>query len=371
MRLRYADRMEVFSKDDQQVFSTAAAQWGDIYVAQHMNGQKLNIELRAQETPVRFIRLRWLFAEDEKRSGIRIYGDEWERGYGAMEWRGIRPERCMPWVCAVSNGSDRNLQTAGRFTECYGVMTQPAAFCLWQYDTEGLTLWLDVRNGGEGVRLNGRTVDVCAVVMSEYRDESAFAALKAFYRELCPNPLKADHKVYGSNNWYYAYGHSSHEEILADTDFVAGLCAGLQNPPYMVIDDGWQPNPCDGPWHIGNERFLDMKGLCKSMKAKGVRTGIWIRYLRDRARQTEGITPPTHGRTFSAPSAGPLSAGDGPSLCAQRRYSFRSLWRHAEAYFIILSAQRPRVKGGKRIDRRKKSGSAFGAPVIYHRLRPR
>lgn len=291
MLLRYADRMEVFTQTEQKLFLTPSAEWGDVYVAQQMAGDALKIELRAQETPVRFIRLRWQFAAEEKRSGIRIYGDEWERGYGNMAWQGIRPERGMPWVCAASNGSDRNRDAEGRFTECFGVMTQPNAFCLWQYDTEGVTLWMDVRNGGTGVQLNGRTLAVCSVVMAEYRNQSAFAALKAFYHLLSPNPLKADHKIYGSNNWYYAYGRSSHEEILADTEFVASLCTDSNNPPYMVIDDGWQPNPCDGPWHIGNERFPDMKALCEQMKERGVRTGIWIRYLRDLAQQTEGITP--------------------------------------------------------------------------------
>lgn len=291
MQLRIADRMEIFTRSGQRMFSASCAEWEDVYVAQHLEGRKLNVELRAQETPVSFIRLRWQFAEAERRAEVRIYGDAWERGYGTMAWQGIRPERCMPWVCAVSNGSDQNMDRTGRFTECFGVMTQPSAFCLWQYDPAGLTLWLDVRNGGEGVCLNGRTLKVCTVLMEEYRDESAFGALKAFYRDLCPNPLKPDHMVYGSNNWYYAYGKSSREEILADTDFVAGLCTDRDNPPYMVIDDGWQPNSCDGPWHTGNERFPDMKGLCDAMKKKGVRTGIWIRYLHDCARQTEGITP--------------------------------------------------------------------------------
>lgn len=291
MQLRFSDRMEIISQSGQQMFSAPSAEWGDVSVAQRLDGDKLYIELCAKDTQVRFIRLRWNFADAEKREGVRVYGDEWERAYGNMAWQGIRPERCMPWVCAVSNGSDRCADTAGRYTECFGVMTQPNAFCLWQYDTEGVTLWMDVRNGGRGVRLNGRKLDVCTVVMAEYRNQSAFAALKAFYRSLCPAPLKADHKIYGSNNWYYAYGKSSHEEILADTEFVASLCTDAENPPYMVIDDGWQPNPCDGPWHIGNERFPDMKRLCDEMKQKGVRPGIWIRYLRDLAKQTEGVTP--------------------------------------------------------------------------------
>lgn len=291
MQLRYADKIEIFSEKDQHISSTLSAKWNDVNVVQHIASQTLNIELCANETPVCFIRLRWNFSEAEKRSEIRVYGDEWERGYGAMAWQSIRPDRCMPWVCAVSNGSDRSVETAGRFTECFGVMTQPSAFCLWQYDTAGLTLWLDVRNGGEGVLLHGRTLQVCSVMMMDYRDQSAFDALKDFYHHLCPNPLIADHKVYGSNNWYYAYGKSSHEEILADAEFISNLCADQSNPPYMVIDDGWQLNPCDGPWNTGNKRFPDMKRLCEAMKEKGVRTGIWIRYLHDKAKQTENVTP--------------------------------------------------------------------------------
>lgn len=291
MQMRYADYMEMVTAGGKKMFSGREAHWDDALVAQVLTDGALKVQLTAGNTKVEYIRLRWNFCEEDRRSGVKVYGDEWERGYGAMAWQGIRPERCMPWVCAVSNGSDMEADAAGRLTECYGVMTQPAAFCLWQYDTHGVTLWMDVRNGGEGVRLHGRTLEVCTIVMRAYREVSAFSALKAFYRELCPAPLKPAKPVYGSNNWYYAYGKSSHEEILADTDFVVSLCEGQENRPYMVIDDGWQPNPCDGPWDRGNERFPDMKGLCEAMKAKGVIPGIWIRYLRDDARQTEGISP--------------------------------------------------------------------------------
>ncbi len=290
MLIRTADLCEIIMENAQKTFSASCAQWQDVTVEQQLVDGRLLVTLQAEETPVRLIRLRWHFAQRRKEA-LRIYGDEWERGYGTMAWQGIKPERCMPWVCAASNGSDREESAENRLTECFGVMTQPAAFCLWQYDPQGVTLWMDVRNGGEGVHLHGRKLKVCSVVMSEYRNLTAFQALKAFYHTLCPAPLQADHRVYGSNNWYYAYGHSSQEEILRDTDLVASLCQGLANPPYMVIDDGWSPNACDGPWHCGNARFPDMKALCDAMKAKGVRPGIWIRYLSDKARQTEGITP--------------------------------------------------------------------------------
>lgn len=287
MKIRFSDIIQIVSESG----SAVSAQWNDVSVSQEMTARGMKVVLTAQETPVKYINLRWNFTAEEKRTeAVRVLGDEWERGYGAMEWRGIVNERNMPWVCAVSNGSDANPDMSGRFTECFGVMTRPNAFCMWNYDTHGVTLKIDVRNGGSGVVLAGRVLEVCEIVFSEYRNVSAFAALKDYYKSLCTDPIFPKHPVYGSNNWYYAYGKSSHEEILSDTDFVVARCGKQENIPYMVIDDGWQPNRCDGPWHLGNERFPDMKALADSMKEKGVRPGIWIRYLHDEARQTPGVT---------------------------------------------------------------------------------
>ncbi len=292
MKLRYPDCITVYAEQGQADFAGAPqVQWQDIRLMLTMGEDALRVQLCAEHSPVRYVWLYWRFSDGEKRTGIRVYGDEWERSYGAMAWRGIVPQRCMPWVCAVSNGSDAEADTHGRYTECFGVKTRPGALCFWQYDGAGLTLWLDVRNGGSGVLLEGRTLEVCQIVFATYRDTTAFRALHSFYAALCPDILTPDHKVYGSNNWYYAYGKNSHEEILGDSKIVAELCSGNANRPYMVIDDGWQPNPCDGPWHITNERFPDMKRLADEMREIGVRPGIWIRYLADEKRETPGILP--------------------------------------------------------------------------------
>ncbi|MGN1128395.1 MAG: alpha-galactosidase, partial [Candidatus Flemingiibacterium sp.] len=243
----------------------------------------LEVKLTADKTPVGYLRLRWNFSEEEvRRDPVRVYGDVWERSYGDLEWRGIVPERCMPWVCAVSNGSDQNPDTSGRFTECFGVKTQPGAMCFWQYDTHGVTLWSDVRCGGVGVVLEGRTLDVCEVIFGEYRDISAFAALKSYYSQLCDHPLLPDHKVYGTNNWYYAYGRISHESVINDTKLLTRLCTGIQNRPYMVIDAGWDKNGSTAPWSELREGcFSDMKALADEMRELGARPGIWVRPLRD------------------------------------------------------------------------------------------
>lgn len=288
MKLRKPDSILLYSEKNRY----AGGCFEDIRAWFEENDSALVVKLTADATPVSYVHLRWNFSKDEMRTEpVRVMGDEWERGYGEMEWRGIVPHRCMPWMCAVSNGSDAQPDVSGRFTECFGVKVRPSAMCFWQYDQNGVTLWLDVRNGGSGVLLGGRELTVCEVVFAEYRDMTAFHAVCKFCAELCDDPIFPPHKVYGSNNWYYAYGKSSHEEILEDTKLVSELCAGLENPPYMVIDDGWQPNPVDGPWDRGNEHFPDMKALADGMKAAGVRPGIWIRYLNDSKYEAEGVLP--------------------------------------------------------------------------------
>ena len=284
MKLRYPDYFSVFCES--RVFETSERTAafddvkGEICVA---NGENLCVSLSAKETAVKYLKLRWNFTEEEKRTDlIKVYGDVWERSYGDIEWRGIVPDRYMPWVCAVSNGSDQAEDTSGRFTECFGVKTCPAAMCFWQYDAGGITLWLDVRCGGEGVILNGRTIDVCEIVFGEYRDVSAFSALKKYYSLLCDAPLKLDHKIYGSNNWYYAYGKISHSSVIKDAQLLAELCRGITEKPYMIIDAGWEKNVHSAPWsELKEGAFYDMEALAAQMSEMGVRPGIWIRPLRD------------------------------------------------------------------------------------------
>lgn len=291
MKLRFADRIEIITEKEEMSFDSVPCKMNDVSLSLEICEKGMKVFLTADDTPVKYIRLRWVFGAYEKRNEpVRILGDEWERGYGTMEWRGIVTERNMPWVCAVSNGSDSQNDVQGRFTECFGVAVRPAGFCMWRYDTKGVSLDIDVRNGGCGVLLKGRVLEVCDIRFGEYRDRSAFNALRDYYRSLCSDPIFPKTPVYGSNNWYYAYGDSSHQDILSDAEFIAARCKTQKNAPFMVIDDGWQPNECDGPWHCGNERFPDMKELADEMKKRGVRPGIWVRYLHDECRETPGVT---------------------------------------------------------------------------------
>lgn len=185
----------------------------------------------------------------------------------------------------VSNGSDSDFDYTGRCTQCFGVGVLPNAMALWSCDEGGVTLCLDLRCGCVPVQLGDSILEAATVYFRSYENVSAFSALKSFCRVMSPAPVLADHIVYGSNNWYYAYGKTSHQDILEDTRFVVDMCRGLEGTPYMVLDSGWQMHSedVDAPWDRGNERFPDMAGLADEMKRIGVRPGIWVRYLIDGA----------------------------------------------------------------------------------------
>jgi len=291
MRLREPELISIYT-ENARFDGTSPVASEDVRVGVSMERGRMHVNAVAQSTPLCFIRLRWRFTPQEKTDEpVHVLGDVWERAYGDMTWQSVIPERCMPWSCCVSNGSDAISTRTGRKTSCYGVRVRPAALCFWQYDSEGVTLWADVRCGGLGVILNGRELPVCDVVFAEYENISAFEAVCAFERLLCSDPILPSAPVYGGNNWYYAYGKSSHEAILEDSRLLAELCEGLTNRPAMVIDDGWQPNPCDGPWHEGNRRFPDMARLASEMRQIGVRPGLWVRLLADERHETPGVSP--------------------------------------------------------------------------------
>jgi len=233
----------------------------------------LRVSLASPGLGIKRVRLRWR----GNLAGIqRILGDAWERAYGDLEWRGWVPDRAMPWYFATHDGS---------LTHAYGVRAGPRAFCFWQVDTQGISLWADVRSGALPVQLGSRTLEVCDVVCrAGHEGETSFAALHAFCRLMCANPRLPSQPVYGSNDWYWAYGKNSADTVRADAEHIVSLSPNGMNRPFVVIDDGWQPGrgsseTGSGAWDRGNDRFPDMAGLAADIRRAGGRPGIWIRPL--------------------------------------------------------------------------------------------
>ncbi len=230
------------------------------------------VRVACPRAPLSRVVLRW---EVRLPADTLYLGDHWERGYGDLQWRYLQPERILPWYFAAHDaGSGRTFMA--------GVATQPAALCFWTVDAEGISLWLDFRNGGGPSVPGDREIAAATLVSFGSRQgERAMAALRRFCAALCPRPRLPAAPVAGNNNWYYAYGRDFDADAMRrDAAFLAELAGGHHNRAFCVIDAGWTPGGAasGGPWTAGDPtRFPDMPGLAADMRRLGVRPGIWVR----------------------------------------------------------------------------------------------
>jgi alpha-galactosidase len=263
------DSATAFDETGSIPLQRSAATWRgqDIEVRILSTQSQSAIVVQAPKSALRRVRLRWQIGQP---SDLQYLGDQWERSYGDLAWRSMEPERVLPWYFIATNGN---------ITYACGVKTGPAAFCFWQVDPSGVSLWLDLRNGGRGVKLAGRELAAATVVTDSYQGITPFAATARFCKRMCDSPHLPRAPVYGGNNWYYAYGKSSAADIRQDSERIASLASSTDNKAFMVIDDGWGPNRTAGPWVRGNAQFPDMAGLASDMRRIGVQPGLWMRPL--------------------------------------------------------------------------------------------
>ena len=228
--------------------------------------KQARVVLESPLLPVQRIHLRWKcrFAE-----GVFALGDAWERSYGDLEWRPLQAERPLPWYTMLH---------AQERTVGMGVKTGAASFAFWQVDDSGISLWLDTRNGSNGVRLKDRRLAIATIVThSGAAGESAFSATRRLCQAMAAGTrvpatrgAASVDAIFGSNDWYYAYGNNTHDGILRDADLVRSLAPAGPNKPFTVIDDGYQ-DP---------SRFPSLEKLAAEIRNREVMPGLWIRPLR-------------------------------------------------------------------------------------------
>ncbi len=223
---------------------------------------ELAIRVSAPKDALTHLHLRWT---TPVASSLLCLGDAWERSYGDLAWRSLVPERPMPWYFASWDG-------VGHTARLLRQDRSAGSFASGNSIREGISsLWLDVSNGGSGVMLGERTLAAATVVARQGQpSEESIEAVHQFCRRMCAKPRPSPGSVYGSNDWYYAYGNSSQEAILRDADLMASLRPANGRKPFTVIDEGW----------ANRERFPDMKQLASEIQQRGVRPGIWERPLR-------------------------------------------------------------------------------------------
>ena len=238
---------------------------------------EFDLYISADNDKPKFVELNWAFESDEN---LLVLGDAWERSYGNLEFKKLADNnRFMPWYFIATDKKE---------SVCFGVKTGCNSFVSFTYDVSGITAYVDCRNGGNGVHLDGRKVCLATFVYAEYDNGDVIGCLKDYCKKLCDNPILPSYRVYGGNNWYYAYGKSNYKQIISDAKLQVELAKGIDNKPFQVIDDCWQPKKCCGPW-IPNRKFKDMKKLADEIKEIGARPGIWMRLLhnKDRALKKE------------------------------------------------------------------------------------
>jgi alpha-galactosidase len=232
----------------------------DVVVKVDENAAESRVMITASLSALTHVHLRW---RCNVFPALLCLGDQWERSYGDLAWRSIAPERVMPWYFATYDGSSLN---------SYGVKTGAAALCFWQIDPEGVSLWLDIRNGGDGVRLGTRELAAATIVTRHGRaGESPVSGLRAFCWRMCSRPRLPKGAVYGANDWYCAYGKNSQQMLLRMADLMAEVSPSQGARPYVVVDDGWKEN---------SAAFPSMAVFAEQVRKRGVRPGIWIRPLK-------------------------------------------------------------------------------------------
>jgi alpha-galactosidase len=270
---------ETWTCDGAQMIATVE------YVSGH---QQLPVKVESTGG-VTFLHLRWA---GKTREDLFVLGDAWERSYGDLEWRTTAPDRIMPWYF---------LMTDLHRVVGYGLRVQPSAFCFWQRDAEGISLTIDLRNGGNAADLRGRELHACTVVTVEGEaGASVYEVTRQLCGMMCPKPRLPKTPLYGSNDWNYAYGKNTAEGILRDADLIASLAPAGAARPFTVIDDGYQDR----------SRFPDMTKLAADIRRQNVQPGIWVRPLRPEGAVNEGLLlPPSR---FGG--AGHVSPGLDPTI---------------------------------------------------------
>jgi alpha-galactosidase len=259
--LRQPDVAAVFlGLNEQRRLERSGARWEDkgTIVRTEPAAGGLRIFVAAPGSRPTHVHLRWNAAVSPD---LLVLGDHWERSYGDLRWGGLVPERVMPWYFLARDGAA---------VHGYGVKTGANALCFWQIDPGGVSLWLNVSNGGSGVELGDRELLAAMVVSRAGRlGEDALAAAKAFCATMCDAARPAPRVIYGSNDWYYAYGKNTAAQIERDADLMAALAPASGDRPFTIIDDGWQDA----------KAFPDMAALAAAIRRRKVRPGLWVRPL--------------------------------------------------------------------------------------------
>jgi alpha-galactosidase len=230
------------------------------------------------------VHFRWNMRVSES---LLVLGDTWERSYGDLRWMYLVPERVMPWYFLTTDSDG---------VHGYGVRTAAGSLCFWQLDPDGVSLWVNACNGGSAASLGERELLAASIVTrrGEFAEDAGLAA-RAFCGMMCEKPRAAPRFLYGTNDWYYAYGKNTAQGILGDAELIASVTPSSAERPFTVIDDGWK----------NAAAFPDMAALARAIRERGVRPGLWIRPLQAPPQTPDNLLLPKERMSWDDPAYDP------------------------------------------------------------------
>lgn len=241
---------------------------GGIELETEVQTRGLLVRLRTT-APLNQVQLRW---KERVPEGLRYMSDTWDQRRACLEWRGLVPERPMPWYFMAYDG---------QHTHGVGVRVGAAALCEWHVDPYGVTLSLDVRNGGAPVEPGDRELALAEIVVQSGRVwEAPFQAARRFVAQLGGSPLLPDKPVYGMRcdrvraPW-------DDKSLVARARLLAELADNTVNRPFLMVDRGWQRGaPAQGTVAMRAEPELgDLGALAHAIAEENCRPGLWLRPL--------------------------------------------------------------------------------------------
>jgi len=275
----------------------------NVIVSLKNTGNSIAITIQAPGVKLSSVSLQW---KTPVKKSSTILNDQWERTYGDASWHVPITTEILPWYFMEYN----NKSTTG-----FGVKTGAHSFCSWQAGDDLLTLTLDTRSGGDGVKLGDRKLQAAEIVTTKNNTgESPFQTARRFTTIMCAKAHMSKQPVYGINDWYFSYGNNSEKLIIEHTAMMAPMAEGLSNRPFSVIDAGWFQGPPSMPtdccWGDNmstvNNKFGDMAGLAEKIKKMGMRPGIWTRPLCGSYKDPKSSTLPlVKGREENKPVLDP------------------------------------------------------------------
>ncbi|HEX9513694.1 MAG TPA: hypothetical protein VF939_24550 [Puia sp.] len=248
----------------------------EISVRLPVSGNSREVVVESPRQALHYVRLLWNLPSLKPAS---VLGDHWERTYGDLGFCPPSFDKKMPWYFIAWEGPTAT---------CFGVKTGCNSIAYWQAGDHKLQLTLDTRSGGVGVQLGDRALTAAAILTTRSQGgENVFATGRRFCGLLCEKPRETPRRIYGINDWYYAYGNNNPALILAQTALMTDLAQDTANRPFSLVDAGWAYYspllPGDGGWNDDfsrpNDKFKDMGKLAGQIKKLGMRPALWTRPL--------------------------------------------------------------------------------------------